>query len=302
MMGYPKTVVVLAGPTAVGKTTAAIRLAQHLDTHIISADSRQCFRELNIGVARPSREELALVPHHFIASHSIHEKVTAAVFEQYALEKLEHLFRERDVVVMAGGTGLYLKAFSEGMDGIPEIPETIHEALVIQYEKEGIDWLRQQLKENDPLYFQKGEIKNPQRMMRALEVWRATGRSITTFQKGTKRERPFRILKFGLSVPREQLHRNIENRVDRMIASGLVEEAAALLDYRHLNALQTVGYKEVFDYLNGVISLDDSISAIKTNTRRYAKRQMTWFRKDAQMLWLGEWNLQVVVDKIREAP
>ena len=299
MKGYPKTVVVLAGPTAVGKTTAAIQLAQHLDTHIISADSRQCFRELNIGVARPSTEELAAVPHHFIASHSIHEKVTAAVFEQYALEKLEQLFREKDVVVMAGGTGLYLKAFTEGMDGIPEVPEAIHDAVTLQYEKEGIGWLQQQLMENDPLYFQKGETKNPQRMMRALEVWRATGRSIASFQKGTKKQRPFRILKFGLSIPREQLHRNIESRVNRMIATGLVEEAGSLLPYRNWNALQTVGYKEVFDYLGGVISLDVAISAIKTNTRRYAKRQMTWFRKDADMLWLSPWNLETVLGKVQ---
>ena len=281
-----KKVIIIAGPTAVGKTSVAIDVAKQLQTEIISADSRQCFKELNIGVARPSEKELATVRHHFIASHSIHEKLTAAYFEKFALQKTEEIFQNKDVLVMVGGTGLYIKAFCEGMDEIPLVSENIHEEVILSYKENGIAWLQDELKNSDPQFYQKGEMENPQRMMRALEVYRATGRSILDFRKGEKANRGFAIEKIALHIPKEQLHQQIHDRVDHMMETGLLEEARSLIPYQHLNALQTVGYKELFDYFNGTISLPDAVEQIKKNTRHYAKRQMTWFRKDGAFEWM----------------
>ena len=280
-----KTVIIVLGPTASGKTAAAIELATRYKTEIISADSRQCFRELNIGVARPSTEELKSVPHHFIATHSIQEEVTAASFEQYALTKAAELFIKHDVVVMAGGTGLYIKAFCEGLDSIPAIPANIRDIITRSYEENGLSWLQEQVKEKDPVFYEKGEIQNPQRMMRALEVVEYTGQSILSFRKNKKTERAFAIVKVGIDLPKEELHRRIHYRVDQMMEHGLLQEVRDLKPYQHLNALQTVGYKEIFDYLDNKISLEKAIEDIKTNTRQYAKRQMTWFRKDLTILW-----------------
>jgi tRNA dimethylallyltransferase len=286
-MGFSKTVIIIAGPTAVGKTAVSLAVAKQLGTEIISADSRQCYNELNIGVARPSAEELAAVPHHFIASHSIKEKVTAAVFEEYALQKVYELLKKFDTVVMTGGTGLYLKAFCEGLDVIPDVPETVHQQVITDYKQNGLDWLQQQVQELDPLFYARGEIQNPQRLMRALEVYRATGRSIEEFKKGRKKVRDFNIIKTALQLSKEVLHRNINMRVDAMITNGLIDEVKSLIPYRQLNALQTVGYKEIFDYLDGTCSKEAAIEAIKKNTRLYAKRQMTWFRKDGEYNWFA---------------
>jgi tRNA dimethylallyltransferase len=280
-----KTVIVIAGPTAVGKTSVAIQLAKHFNTEIISADSRQCYKEMNIGVARPSVQELSEVPHHFIASHTIHEKVDAVVFEKYALNKLDELFQKHDVVVMVGGTGLYIKAFCEGMDEMPDVQEAIRQTIIENYELKGIEWLQEQLKENDPEFYAKGEIKNPQRMMRALEIKKTTGRSIIELRKGEKATRDFNIVKIGIELPKEELHRNIHTRVDQMISAGLVDEVRSLVQFKQLNALQTVGYSEIFEWLDGKIELEKVIENIKTNTRQYAKRQMTWFKKDKEMKW-----------------
>lgn len=281
-----KKLIVIAGPTAVGKTSAAIEVAKYFQTEIISADSRQCYKEMNIGVARPTESELKEVPHHFIATHSIHEKVTAAIFEKYALEKTNQIFQTRDVVVMVGGTGLYLKAFCEGMDEIPEIPELIRNEIITQYKQHGLEWLQRQVQHEDPKFFEVGEIKNPHRLMRALEVTKATGRSILDFRKGEKAKRDFDIIKIGLQLPKEELHDNIETRVDRMIEMGLLEEVRSLLPYQHLNALQTVGYREVFDYFNKQIELPVTLDLIKRNTKQYAKRQVTWFKKDKHYQWI----------------
>jgi tRNA dimethylallyltransferase len=283
-----KTVIIILGPTASGKTAAAIAMAERYKTEIISADSRQCFRELNIGVARPNPEELNAIPHHFIGTHSIHDEVTAAVFEQYALTKAAELFVKHDVVVMAGGTGLYIKAFCEGLDSIPAIPAAIRETIIQTYNEKGLPWLQEQVKEKDPAFFETGEIQNPQRMMRALEVAEFTGQSVLSFRKGKKAERAFTIVKLGIELPKEELHRRIHYRADQMIAHGLVEEVKRLQPYQHLNALQTVGYKEIFDFLDNKITLEKAIEEIKTNTRQYAKRQMTWFKKDSGILWTKE--------------
>lgn len=284
-MSAQKTVVVIAGPTAVGKTAVAIDVAKQLGTEIISADSRQCYKELNIGVARPSAEELDLVKHHFIATHSITETVTAAVFEQYALQTAYGLFKKFDTVVMTGGTGLYLKAFCEGLDAIPDVPQALHQQVMDDYKKWGLGWLQQQVRDLDPLFYARGEIQNPQRLMRALEVYKATGTSIETFKRGEKATRDFRIVKTALQLPKETLHHNINTRVDAMVKNGLLEEVQSLLSYQHLNALQTVGYKELLPYFKGDVQKEDAIEAIKKHTRHYAKRQRTWFRNDTDYHW-----------------
>ncbi len=275
------------GPTAVGKTAAAIELAKSLHTTIISADSRQCFRELNIGVARPAPEELRSVHHYFIASHSIREDITAVTFEELALQWTEELFSAGNGrVVMVGGTGLYIKAFCEGLDTIPPVDEEIRAQIRQQYEDGGMLWLQRQVQETDPGFYAGGEVQNPQRLMRALEVRLSTGRSILDFRTQGKKQRPFNIQKIGLQLPKEELHRRIDERVDRMMEDGLLEEVKGLLPYRDLNALRTVGYTELFDHLDGKLSLEQAVEAIKKNTRHYAKRQMTWFRKDGSISWV----------------
>lgn len=286
MAAHTKTVIVIAGPTAVGKTGIGIQVAKHFNTQIISADSRQCYREMRIGVARPSEEELSQVKHHFIASHSIQDKVNAAVFENYALEKATDIFKSSDYVVMVGGTGLYIKAFLEGMDPIPDVSEDIRNDITEQYFQYGLNWLQDEVKKNDPIFYKTGEIQNPQRLMRALEVVKATGRSIMDFRKGEKAKRNFEVQKIALELPKELLHRNINTRVDQMVEDGLVEEVQSLYKFRHFTALQTVGYKEIFDYLDDKISLAEAIEQIKVNTRQYAKRQVTWFKKDKEYQWL----------------
>ena len=285
-MSDKKRVIVIAGPTAVGKTSVAIAVAKHLHTEIISADSRQCFKELNIGVARPAPHELSEVKHHFIATHSIHQKVTAATFEQYTLDKCAEIFRERDVVVVTGGTGLYIKAFYEGMDEIPDVPPIIRQEILGQYEQYGLDWLQAEVQKLDPAFYDLGEIKNPHRLMRALEVFKATGKSILSFRTGKKAQRAFEIVKIALELPKEDLHRNIDNRVDKMMQTGLLEEVKSLVPYQHLNALQTVGYKEFFDHLNRETILEQAVHLVKRNTKQYAKRQMTWFKKDPAYHWM----------------
>jgi tRNA dimethylallyltransferase len=288
-----KTVIIITGPTAAGKTAVAINIAKHFQTEIISADSRQCFREMNIGVARPSEEELRAVPHHFIASHSVHEEVTAVTFERYALQKTEELFQQHDTVIMTGGTGLYIKAFCEGLDDIPEVPQTVRDKINTSYEREGLNWLQMEVREKDPGFYNEGEIQNPQRMLRALEVIETTGKSILYFRKGKKATRDFTIKKMGLELPREELRLRIDNRVDQMLAAGLLEEVKSLLPYQHLNALQTVGYSELFDYFTHKKTLEKALEEIKSHTRQYAKRQLTWFKKDKEIKWFSPNNMEI---------
>jgi tRNA dimethylallyltransferase len=280
-----KKVYIIVGPTAVGKTAFAIQLAKQLQTEIISADARQCYKELSIGVARPSKEELVEVPHHFIASHSIHEKVDAVVFEQYALQKVTSLFETKDAVVMVGGTGLYIKAFCEGMDDMPSIDPTIREGIIQQYESEGIEWLQNKLKAKDPAFWAQAEQHNPQRLMRALEVLEGTGKSILTFQQSVKKQRDFEVIKIGLEMDRALLNERIRLRVDQMIQEGLENEVKSLLPYFHLNALQTVGYSEWLPYFEHQVTIEEVALSITTHTRQYAKRQMTWFKKDKDVKW-----------------
>jgi tRNA dimethylallyltransferase len=280
-----KNVIAVVGPTAVGKTSCGIRLAEHFQTEILSADSRQCYRELNIGVARPSDEELQQVPHHFIASHSIHEDLTAADYEIYALNSSAQLFQEKNQLILVGGTGLYIKAFASGLDPIPEVAPAIRQQVIGLYAEKGIHGLQAELIRLDPEFAQEGEMQNPQRMMRALEVMITTGMSIVAYRSGSDKTRPFGIRWVGLELPREELIRRIDERVETMMQNGLLQEVQALYAHRTLNALQTVGYRELFDHLSGRCSLDEAVERIKISTRQYAKRQMTWFRKVPDMHW-----------------
>ena len=280
------------GPTAVGKTSFAVALAKALDTEIISADARQCYKEMNIGVARPSVEELKAAPHHFIASHSITENINASYFENWAMEKVQALFTAKDAVVMVGGTGLYIKAFCEGLDLIPAIDTSIRENIILQYEKLGMRWLQKEVSVKDPPYWEKGEQKNPQRLMRALEVILGTGSSILSFQNNKAIERPFKMVKIGLELDREELYQRINDRVLNMIELGLENEVKSLEAFAHLNALQTVGYSEWKDYFEQKISLEKVIENIQQNTRHYAKRQMTWFKRDPSITWFKAGSIE----------
>ncbi len=277
-----KTCLIICGPTAVGKTSYGIELAQKFQTQIISADSRQCFKELNIGVAKPSKEQLEKVKHYFIDSHSVHDEMNVKTFEEYSLNAVDEIFQNNDVAIMVGGTGLYIKAFAEGIDQIPPIDENIRREINDKYSKYGLQWLHDEIKFHDVDFFENGEIQNPQRMLRALEVKLSTGRSILSFHSGKKTKRNFEIKNILLELPRAQLYTNINNRVDQMMEEGLLKEAETLFPFRHLNALQTVGYKELFEYFEGKISLEKAVEEIKKNTRHYAKRQMTWFKKKCE--------------------
>jgi tRNA dimethylallyltransferase len=287
------TIFIICGPTAIGKTAFAIELAQALSTEIISADSRQCYQELGIAVAKPSAKELAKVPHHFINSHSIHDVVNAGVFEAYALQKAASLLEQYASIVMVGGTGLYIKAFTEGMDAMPAIAPAIRAKVIADYEQNGLAWLQAQVQEKDPAFWKQAEQQNPQRLMRGLEFFFSTGTSILDFRKAEKKQRPFKVVKIGLELPREILNQRINLRVDQMVDQGLIEEARQLMPFQNNNALQTVGYQELFAHFNAEISEALAIEQIKQHTRQYAKRQMTWFKKETSINWMDASNISV---------
>jgi len=284
--GKNKTLIVIAGATASGKTAVGIKLAQLLATEIISADSRQFYREMSIGTAKPTVDELAMAKHHFINSHSVTENFNVADFEQQGLTLINQLFKTHDQVIMAGGSGLYIKAICQGFDKLPDVDAAIREQLNKLYDEKGIDYLQDKLLKADPEYYQQVDLNNPQRIIRALEIYEGTGQPFSSFRKASYQQRPFNILKIGLTMPREELYHRINVRVDQMIADGLVEEVKQLLPYRQLNALNTVGYSEIFDYLDGKTDLPAAISLIKQNTRRFAKRQITWFKKEQDIHWV----------------
>lgn len=282
-----KTLILIVGPTAVGKTCFAIDIAKKFKTEIISCDSRQCYQELNIGVARPTDEELAQAKHYFIASHSIYDSVNAGVFEQYALTKVEEIFAKNNVAVMVGGTGLYANAFCNGIDSMPEINTSIRQDIIDKYNINGLVWLQNEIATRDPKFWQQAEQQNPQRLMRALEIVVETGNSILSYKTNIKANRNFDIVKIGLELPRQELIERINKRVDLMLEEGLVSEVTSLMTFKDLNALQTVGYTEMFAYLNNQCSLEETIEKIKIHTRQYAKRQMTWFKKDDTIQWMN---------------
>lgn len=280
-----KYLITIVGPTAIGKTALAVEVAKHFGTEIISADSRQFYKEMQIGTAVPSKEELSAVKHHFVQHISIFDSYSVGDFERDAIAKIEELFTKKDVVVMAGGSGLFINAVLNGLDEFPEVDPSIRENLNQLLKEKGIAHLQQMLKELDPLHFSKMDIQNPQRIIRALEVCLASGMPYSSFLSAKKTERNFKAIQIGLTAQREVLYGRINQRVDGMLQLGLVEEAASLYRHKTLNALQTVGYKELFTYLEGDCTLGAAVSEIKKNTRRFAKRQLTWFNKDKDIAW-----------------
>jgi len=280
------TLLVILGPTASGKTELAIKAAKLLGTEIISADSRQFYRELTIGTAKPSPEQLAEVKHHFVGHISITEKYNISLFEQDTIRLLDELFLSHDTVVMTGGSGLYIDAVCHGIDEQPEHDPAIRLHLQSGYKAGGIEHLQAELLRLDPAYYRDVDLSNPHRLMRALEVCIMTGKPFSSFRKGKQKERDFKIVKLGIDIPRAELVERINRRIDEMMAKGLLEEAGICLPFRHNNALNTVGYKEMFEYLDGHCSLEEAVEKMKINTRRYAKRQMTWFRKDPGIRWI----------------
>ncbi len=280
-----KTLFVICGPTAVGKTDLAIELAEKLNTEILSADSRQLYKEIPIGTAQPTQEQLNRVKHHFIAERSVSENYNAGMYERDSLERLQVLFESNDQVVVCGGTGLYIKALCEGLDELPQVNQGLRETLNNQLKTNGLESLQEQLKELDPVHYSKMDEQNPQRVIRALEVCLSTGQPFSSYHNKAKPLRPFSIVKVGLNLPREVLNQRINKRVDIMLENGWLEEVKAVFGQRQQNALNTVGYKELFSYLDGELSLEEATEKIKINTRRFAKRQMTWFKKDEEVKW-----------------
>lgn len=277
----------IVGPTAVGKTALAIHLAQYFNTEIISADSRQFFREMHIGTAKPSKDELAQVKHHFIDSHSISENYNAGEFGRDATEVIRQLHEDHPVVIVVGGSTLYLKALWEGFDDMPVVEESIRTELNVIFETQGIEPLLKELKATDPVYFNEVDQQNHQRIIRGLEIIRASGQPFSSFRKSARNEMPYENLKIGLNLDRELLFERINTRMDQMIEEGLFMEAERLVDFQDHNALQTVGYSEIFGYLNGDYDREEAIRLLKRNSRRYAKRQMTWFRRYDDIHWFN---------------
>lgn len=295
-----KTLIVIAGPTAVGKTAAAIQLASFYKTVIVSADSRQFYREMSIGTAKPSQDELVAVKHYFIDSHSITETFTVGDYEKQCLELLDDLFQTHDKVILVGGSGLFIKAVCEGFDEFPDAKPGVRDGLNKEFEEKGISYLQEKLKIADPQYYEEVDLNNPQRIIRALQVYQSTGKPFSSYRKSKINERPFNIIKLGLNLPREVLYQRINERVDLMIQHGLLEEVKLLLPFRHLNPLNTVGYSELFDYFDGKTDLNSAIELIKQNTRHYAKRQLTWFGKDKEIKWLIADKTNLVNDMISQ--
>ena len=280
-----KTLIVIVGPTGSGKTALSLSVAQHYACPIISTDSRQFYRGIPIGTAQPTAEEQAAVEHHFIASHALEDDFNCGAYEVAALKRLEELFLKHDVVVAVGGSGLYIKALTEGMDDLPEVSTELRQSLASRLQSEGLEALAEELKALDAAFYEVVDRKNPARVLRALEVCIATGKPYSSLRTGVRRERDFNIIKIGTQMDREVLYERIDRRVDIMIDEGLEQEARAVYDKRHLNSLQTVGYREMFDYFDGTTTRDEAIELIKRNSRRYAKRQMTWFRRDEEIAW-----------------
>lgn len=295
---HSKKLIVIAGPTAVGKTEVSLRLAERFKTEIISADSRQLFRELEIGTAKPSVEELSRASHHFISSHSIEESYDAGAYGRDALTLIQTLFKKYDILILCGGSGLYIKAVLEGFDDMPEIPTGMREQVISEYESKGIGWLQEELKKNDPFYFEQVDINNPQRLIRAVELFRASGIMTSQLRLRAKRSHDFEIIKIGLELDREKLYQRIDARMDIMIEKGLFEEAQRLFTRCELNALQTVGYREIFDYFEGKYDREEAIRLLKRNTRRYAKRQLTWFKRDPEIHWFHPDQVKEMIELI----
>ena len=293
-----KTLIVILGPTAIGKTSLSIDLAKHYNTDIISADSRQFYKELLIGAAPPSEEELDEVQHHFVQHLSVREDYNVGQFEEDAIQKLEDLFTKKDKVILVGGSGLYIDSICKGFDKMPDISAYIREKVIEMYQEKGVEFLQKEVKEKDPVFYNEVDKNNPQRLMRALEVIYSTNKTFSSFRKGTNKKRNFKIIKIGLHTDRKILYNRINSRVELMINNGLLKEVESLIPYKNKNSLKTVGYKELFQYFEGIYTLTEAVEKIKQNTRRFAKRQITWFKKDSKINYFSPEDTQEIINFI----
>jgi len=293
-----KTLIVITGPTAVGKTALCLDIAKYFDIPIINADSRQIFRELKIGTARPTEEQMREVKHYFVGMLGLEDYYSASLFEQQVLELLGQQFQTRDYALMAGGSMMYIDAVCDGIDDIPTIDDATRDLMKRRLSEEGLERLCEELKTLDPDYYDIVDRQNPRRVVHALEICTMTGKTYTSFRKREKRERPFGIMKIGLNRPREELYERINQRVDQMMADGLLDEVRSLYPQRHLNALNTVGYKELFDYIDGRWPLEEAVERIKGNTRRYARKQLTWYKKDDHIHWFHPDDKETIINYI----
>lgn len=300
-MNKSKQLIVIVGPTAVGKTSLAIQLAQQLKTEIISADSRQIYKELKIGTAKPTPEELTAIKHHFIDIKSIEEDYDAGQFGRDALALIHELFKKFDRLILCGGSGLYVRAITDGFDEMPEVTKGVREKIINEYQEKGLTWLQQQVEAFDPDYFSIVDQKNPQRLMRALELNYSTGQTLDKLRKKNKLTHSFSMVRIGLELDREELYQRIDTRMDAMIEAGLFEEAKHFYPQRELNALQTVGYHEIFGFLDGLYDKEEAIRLLKRNSRRYAKRQMTWFKRDKEIKWFKSDEVSDIIEVIQNS-
>lgn len=299
-MFMPHTLIVLIGPTGVGKTELSLSIAEHFQTCILSADSRQLYQELKIGTAAPTPSQLARVPHHFVGTLRLTDYYSAAQYEADVLEKLEELFQHNDTVVLTGGSMMYVDAVCKGIDDIPTVDKETRELMLQRYEEEGLETLCAELKILDPEYYQIVDLKNPKRVIHALEICYMTGKTYTSFRTQKHKERPFRIIQIGLTREREELYDRINRRVDEMMQEGLLEEAKSVYPFKHLNSLNTVGYKEIFNYFDGEWSLDFAIEKIKQNSRIYSRKQMTWFKRNPNIQWFHPEQKKEIMNYIND--
>lgn len=299
-MSTTKKLIIIAGPTAVGKTDLCVKLAQLLDTEVVSADSRQFYRELAIGTAKPTPEEMQGVIHHFVDSHSIHDYYSVGDYEKDCLAVLEEVFSRKDVAILTGGSGMFIKIVTDGIDEMPEADLALRTSLMNRLETEGLTPLASELASLDPVYFAEVDQQNPQRIVRALEVCLSTGQPFSSFRKNQKAERPFTSIRIGLERPREELYQRIDKRMDLMLAAGLEEEAMRYIDYRDHYALKTVGYKEIYEHLDGDYDKEEMLRLLKRNSRRYAKRQLTWFRNQDDFTWFDAKNEEAIISFVKQ--
>ena len=300
MASSDKTLIVLTGPTAVGKTAVSLDIAKHFGIPVINADSRQIFKELKIGTARPTEADMLEVKHYFVGTLGIDDYYSASLYEQQVLELLDEEFKTHDYALLSGGSMMYIDAVCDGIDDIPTIDDDTRALMKQRLKDEGLEALCEELKRLDPEYYEIVDRQNPRRVVHALEICVMTGQTYTSFRKRSKKERPFHIVKIGLDRPREELYQRINARVDKMMEEGLLEEARQMYPKRELNALNTVGYKELFDYLDGRWPLEEAVERIKGNTRRYARKQLTWYKKDEQIKWFHPQDEQAIMNYISQ--